>query len=400
MNKVEVFTLGDFSITLNGEDILSVLGNSKKKIQLLQYLLVNKDSKYTNFNLFETLWPSDNTTNPESALKTLVSRLRNDLRPLGLSSLISTKHGVYQWNSDLCESIDMYKFEKLAAKTAKYDSFNENAVNDFEEIILMYRGDLLPGYDTESWIVHKSIYYHNLYLKIVYRYIDLLTLEEKYNDILRVARRALEIDEFDSKLHLELMSALLALNLKTEAMNHYNYTIDLHYTQLGTKPSDDILNFYKELIRTEHDSNASLKIISNDLEKDIDDSHAFICDYSIFKDIYRINMRNLQRLDISVLLGVITLSNTNAGKDDDLILQNKVMEILKGILLNDLRKGDTISRYGPAQFALLLPSANLKTGTMILERIKSAFYRTAQIPNFVFSYKIKLLTYDLKQNHA
>lgn len=76
------------------------------------------------------------------------------------------------------------------------------------------------------------------------------------------------------------------------------------------------------------------------------------------------------------------------------------MEILKGILLNDLRKGDTISRYGPAQFALLLPSANLKTGTMILERIKSAFYRTAQIPNFVFSYKIKLLTYDLKQNHA
>ena len=31
MNKVEVFTLGDFSITLNGEDILSVLGNSKKK---------------------------------------------------------------------------------------------------------------------------------------------------------------------------------------------------------------------------------------------------------------------------------------------------------------------------------------------------------------------------------
>ena len=98
MNKVEVYMLGRFSIMCGDEDILDVLGNSKKKIQLLQYLLVNKDTKYTNYNLFEHLWPSDDTSNPESALKTLVSRLRQDLRAFGLSSLISTIKGVYQLN--------------------------------------------------------------------------------------------------------------------------------------------------------------------------------------------------------------------------------------------------------------------------------------------------------------
>ena len=71
VNKVEVYMLGRFSIMCGDEDILDVLGNSKKKIQLLQYLLVNKDTKYTNYNLFEHLWPSDDTSNPESALKTL-----------------------------------------------------------------------------------------------------------------------------------------------------------------------------------------------------------------------------------------------------------------------------------------------------------------------------------------
>lgn len=119
VNKVEVYMLGRFSIMCGDEDILDVLGNSKKKIQLLQYLLVNKDTKYTNYNLFEHLWPSDDTSNPESALKTLVSRLRQDLRAFGLSSLISTIKGVYQLNEELCENIDLYEFEQLAADATR-----------------------------------------------------------------------------------------------------------------------------------------------------------------------------------------------------------------------------------------------------------------------------------------
>ena len=393
VNKVEVYMLGRFSIMCGDEDILDVLGNSKKKIQLLQYLLVNKDTKYTNYNLFEHLWPSDDTSNPESALKTLVSRLRQDLRAFGLSSLISTRKGVYQLNEELCENIDLYEFEQLAADATGFDSLDEKTSEIFERILFLYQGDLLPGYDTEAWVVHKSMYYHTLFLKAAYRYISLLSDENRYQDIIRVSRKALEVDEFDSKLNLEYMTALLALEMKTEALNHYNYTVDLCYTQLGTKPSDDILDFYKNLIRMEHNSNASLNTISDELESDINDNLAFVCDYSIFRDIYRINMRNLQRLDISILLAVITMSGSTEGRDDDHISQNKVMEYLQDLMQRNLRKGDTISRYGPSQFAVLLPSANMKTGTLVMERVKGVFYRESKIPGFVFSYKIKPLAY-------
>lgn len=237
------------------------------------------------------------------------------------------------------------------------------------------------------------MYYHTLFLKAAYRYISLLSDENRYQDIIRVSRKALEVDEFDSKLNLEYMTALLALEMKTEALNHYNYTVDLCYTQLGTKPSDDILDFYKNLIRMEHNSNASLNTISDELESDINDNLAFVCDYSIFRDIYRINMRNLQRLDISILLAVITISGSTEGRDDDHIIQNKVMEYLQDLMQRNLRKGDTISRYGPSQFAVLLPSANMKTGTLVMERVKGVFYRESKIPGFVFSYKIKPLAY-------
>ena len=71
------------------------------------------------------------------------------------------------------------------------------------------------------------MYYHNLYLKVLYHYIDLLEKDNRYSDIMPLARRGLEIDMLDSKLNLHLMTALLKLGMKNEAMSHYNYTVNL-----------------------------------------------------------------------------------------------------------------------------------------------------------------------------
>lgn len=395
MSNVEICLLGRFAINLDGNNILDALGNSKKKTALLQYLLVNKNTQFTNFNLFEHLWGEDDSANPESALKTLVSRLRKDLKPYDLSNIVSTKHGVYQWNDAVYDNIDIYRFETMVDEARQISVLTDETRKLFEDIFVMYKGDLLVGYDTESWIVPRSMHYHELYLQAAYKYIGLLNDEEKYMDVLRITRRALEIDKFDTRLNLELMNAMLALDMKTEAMNHYNYTVNLHYTQLGTRPSEDILEFYRKLIQVEHSSEATLETVSRELEKEDGDTTAFVCDYSIFKDIYKINMRNLQRLGITVFLGVITLSNTSdQPTDSELILLDKVMGMLQATLKFNLRKGDTISRYGPSQFLVLLPTHNHNSGALALERVKNAFYKNCTIPNFVFSYKLTPLGYN------
>ena len=253
----------------------------------------------------------------------------------------------------------------------------------------MYQGDLLTGYDTETWIVPKSMYYHNLYLKVLYHYIDLLEKDNRYSDIMPLARRGLEIDMLDSKLNLHLMTALLKLGMKNEAMSHYNYTVNLHYTQLGVTPSTEILSFYKNLIKAEYDSNSSLDLICQDLQSESGESTAFVCDYSIFKDIYKLNTRNLERLNITIFLGLITVLPTEEKEHTDLLLLDKVMNLLLDALKHNLRKGDTISRYGPSQFAILLPAVNHKAGTIALERVKKAFYSQNSIPDFVIRYNIK-----------
>lgn len=382
MAKVEIYMLGRFMIVVDGIDIVPKLGNSKKKLALLQYLLLNKDTNISNFSLFESIWPGEENANPESSLKTLISRLRQNLKEEGLDKAIITKQGAYRWNDALNADIDIFRFDELCQEALDVTELTEETEPIFEEILRLYQGDLLSGYDTETWIVPKSMYFHNIYLKVLYLQIDLLEKQQRYNDIMHLSRKGLEVDMFDSKLNLHLMTSLLELGMKNEAMSHYNYTVNLHYTQLGVTPSTEILSFYKDLVKVKHDSNASLDIICRDLQSKEEDNAAFVCDYSIFKDIYKLNMRNLERLNITIL-------PADKKEHTDLLLLDKIMEMFLDTLKHNLRKGDTISRYGPSQFAILLPAINHKTGTIAMERVKKAFYSQHSIPDFVISYKIK-----------
>lgn len=389
MAKIQVYLLGHFQILVDGIDIIPMLGNSKKKLALMQYLLLHQDTTISNSNLFEHIWPNEYNTNPESSLKTLVSRLRRQLKTVNADNLIITKQGSYMWNSALDIWTDVDEFQVLCHKVDLFTKLTPETEEAFNRIIELYQGDLLHGYDAESWIVPKSMYFHNMYLTTVYSYLDLLKSDGRYNDIMLTSRKALQIDQFDSKLNLALMTSMLELGMKNDAMNHYNYTVNLHYTQLGITPSSEILAFYKNLVKADYDTNTSLDIISKELQQEASDSTAFICEYSIFKDIYKLNMRNMERLNITIFLGLVTLLPINTNAEKNLERKNEVMDKLMTTLKYNLRKGDVISRYGSSQVAILLPAMNQEGGNIALERVKQAFYSNCAVTDYTISYKVK-----------
>lgn len=389
MAKIQVYLLGQFQILVDGTDIIPMLGNSKKKLALIQYLLLHQDTTISNSNLFEHIWPGEYNSNPESSLKTLVSRLRRQLKSVNADNLIITKQGSYVWNSalDICNDVD--EFQTLCHKASLFTKLTPETEEAFNRIIELYQGDLLHGYDSESWIVPKSMYFHNMYLTTVYSYLDLLKADGRYNNIMLTSRKALQIDQFDSKLNLALMTAMLELGMKSDAMNHYNYTVNLHYTQLGITPSSEILAFYKNLVKADHDSNTSLDMICKELMQEASEPTAFICEYSIFKDIYKLNMRNMERLNITIFLGLVTLLPIDINAEKKPERRNEVMDKLMTTLKYNLRKGDVISRYGPSQVAILLPAMNQEGGNIALERVKQTFYSTCAVTDYTISYKVK-----------
>ena len=385
--RVKIYMLGEFRIFVDGKDILESLRSSKKKIALLQYLILNYNKPVFASNLMDMLWMGEEGLNLESALKTLVSRIRKDLAGLGLPDAILTKPGAYMWNPEL-GGVDVFEFEHLCTKLLEQKKLDKQSRAQFEEVIYLYTDDLLLGSELDTYVAPKSFYYHNLYLKTLYRYIELLNEGGEYDEVIRVCKTALEIDVFDSELNLGLMTALLKRGKNKEALTQYQNTTALHYTQLGVKPSDEILDFYKELIKRERSSEADIEEIRKELQEDGGDNGAFVCEYTIFKDIYQLQMRNLKRVDMPMFLVLVVISYLDNREVDSLVLEQS-MKRLQDTMQASLRKGDTVARYSPTQYAALLPSVgSYDVGRKVLERVKTVFYRDSQNVDFVFNYKL------------
>jgi DNA-binding SARP family transcriptional activator len=378
---------GGFRIVVDGQDIVGELGSSRKKISLIAYLLLNKDRQISNYELFETLWPEEEITNPESSLKTLVSRVRANLAQWELDRAIATKSGTYRWNESVDTVVDVFTFDKLCTELGNVKDLTTENRQNFEKTLSLYQGDLLPNAVVETWVQAKSAYYHDRFLSLVYHYLSLLENKGRYEDMIRVSRTGLDVDALDSRLNLELMSALLKSGRSKEALAQYNRTTDLHYNYLGVNPSDEILAFYKQLIKIERTSSADITEIRRELREEDENAGAFVCEYAIFKDIYQLHMRNLKRLNTPMFLALVTISSIDKRPVEPLML-DKTMKSLLHIIQGSLRKGDTVSRYSPSQFAVLLPTQSHENGRIAMERVKKSFYRDGSNTSFLLNYRL------------
>ncbi len=387
MKELYIKLLGDFKMIQSGTDVIRVLAGSKKKIALLEYLILQRHRAVPVAELFDTIWPLEDNSNPENALKTLISRLRKDLSVYGLSELIATKAGAYMWNAEFPCSIDLYEFEALCEQAVSRERADDETRALFKRILQLYGGDLMENSGNESWVVSRSVYYHNLYLKAVYRYIELLRADGDNEEICGVCRAALEIDAFDSVISLELIAALTALGKKREAAAQYEYASDLQYGRPGERTDEELRELYGRILTDRRDAESAIEDILRDLSTGDETQGAFVCDYAIFKDIYHLNMRNLQRLNIPIFIVLATVSCIDGRPVEPLMLHKLMNELLETMCVH-MRRGDTISRYGPNQFAILLPAVNYDTGRLVMERVKRQFYQKDLHSRFVFNYRL------------
>ena len=382
---IEIYMLGRFRLVVGGKDIASLFAGSKKKLSLLEYLVLNQKKSVSVTELFETIWPEDENANPESSLKTLVSRLRATLAREGLERAIETRGGTYYWA--LPAYVDVFEFEEVCTAVKGVKELSVQTVRDYERILALYKGNLLPDSSTEAWVFSRSNYYREQYLKYAGEYARLLLASERFEDASRVCRVALNIDAFDSALNLGLMTALVKLGKNREALAQYEHTTQMHYAYLGEQPSEEILDFYKELIRVDNETDSNIDEIVSDLADGEEEGGAFVCEYAIFKDIYQLHMRNLKRMGASMFIVLTTLSTIDHEPFAPFVL-DKLMRELLDCLKNNLRGGDTVSRFGPSQFAILLPMVDYDKGRIAMERVKNAFYRKCHNANFLLNYKL------------
>lgn len=373
VNALGKFQLLDREKTLN-EDVM----RSDMLTKLLVYILLHRDYPITIQELADALWSEDETENPAGALKNLMYRLRNIMKKnLGDQDYILTSRGVYYWNSEIPIWFDAEEFEKYCDRAKKAKDTSER-ITCYEKAVALYQGDFMPKITDKHWVVTLSAYYHSLLLSAIKSLAELYIEGERYEDVVQLCSGGLKHDTVDEGLHCCMIMALIRQNKPKLAQECYDQAVKVLYDALGVRNSAQLEAVHKELLKMSKGTEAeALETVHKDMQEEQEPEGAYICGYPVFREIYRLESRKINRLGESeyVLLVTIELKDTVGPVNEqmDKFVMKQAMDVMEGTLKEVLRIGDVAARYSDSQYVVLLPTCTYESCCRVSERILKRF---------------------------
>ena len=381
---------GEFSIRYGDRELAGNIGRSKKVWALVEYLLANRGKEIPLDRMMEELWPEEEYDNPFHILKNLVYRARMALKTLcGEDDVefISFEHNCYTWNMSIPCRVDAELFDAYWQKSktaADPDEKLEFARRAFEQ----YTGEFLPGLSHYSWVVSKSAYYASRYNQCVRMLAETLIASGKYAEAIRVCEVSIVFNPFEEEIHRLLLTAYARDGRHKMAVEHYQRISKQFYDEFGVTLSPETTELYKEIIKSMHNVEMDLAAIKEDLGEVSRLPGAYFCDYAIFKNIYRVNARVMARSGMPIHIGLITVTDSR-GDVPDVETIKRVMGKLQTLVVEHLRRGDTVAMYSSTQLVLMLPQATRSNGCMVLDRLLNLFSSQYPMESVRIQYRLE-----------
>jgi len=367
--------LGSVSLTYKGKTINDQSIRSKKFWQIMEYLITFRNRDISQSEMLGLVYPEGKSGNPANALKTLMHRIRAELESLeyeNTNTLIIQRRGAYAWNTNIKCVIDVEEFEKFC-QNASLAGTEEEKLENYLNAIEIYEGDFLQKSALKPWVVQLNIYYHNLFCDAVHKSIAILKKNHDWQQIVEICEKALKIATFDEELYYNKILALINTGNSTLALVEYRQMTTLFYREFGVTPSKETMKLYREILKpTSKEVEMDISIIKENLKEEEPSKGPFFCEYEIFKDFYRMEVRMSTRTGESVYLALLTLVDVEGGVPKVKQL-NKHMDRLRESINKTLRHGDIFAQYSVCQFILLLPLATYENGEMIIQRVVKRF---------------------------
>lgn len=395
---VEIRMMGEFVILSGGQEYNSLVGKTRKGVAFMEYLILNYGKQVPKQRLLSVLWSGYKHANPENSLKVMVSRLRKLLNEIceGLGECIRTDRGAYSWVNHEGMTVDVLEIMDIFEKIPEETSMSKKT-GLYNKLIELYRGDLYLTGDYVNGSEYSAAF-HNEYLNAVYDYIELLMREGRYDKIIEVCAAAQRVDEFDERLHMEMMQAQVYTNRISEAMEQYRKVTDIHEQYLEVEPSVELQSFYSRIMRQKKALRFSLDSLKRELREGLPPSGAYICEYAEFRQICYLMIPTLDRIRCSLFMGLIMIGEQEDDPGLDEVVLDKVIGSLLTILHENLRRGDVVSRISPTIVAVMLPSVNHTTGNMVLERIHQLFLMHNPSIKVPFRYRLGEMVHSLTES--
>ena len=284
--------------------------------------------------------------------------------------------GTYAWNAGVPIRLDTDLFELACQRAGTAWLTPDERLEVCMGALALYRGDFLSKAMGERWVSRLAPYYHSMYIRLVQTTAGLLSDLDRWEEVIQVCGRAIQIDGYEESFYYYLIRGLIRTGQTRQAMERYKRMYSIFYTELGAPPSAQMTELYQEICRERTREpvreTEDLAAVSRFLLREDRLTGAFFCELDVFTDIYNLEARSIARSGRGVCLAMISAVMRD-GSTPPLRMLGGYMDKLADCIQGTLRRGDVVAKYSVAQFILLLPAPSVEKGRVALDRIVGQF---------------------------
>lgn len=375
MFMVEIITLGNFSIKVNGTLVSISTGRTKKLWKLLSLLILNKDKPLTIQAIIDSIWPDEDVNISIKSMHNLIFRLRRVLSDGGsLPNPIVFSANGYILNREKDFVIDVHTMQDCCVKAANASS-NEEKIAFLEKAAELYNGEYLLNSFDDLWSITAVNHYKRVFIDTVTALSELYLKKAAYEKLFQICEKATMLEPMEEAIYLRLLKGLVLTGQSVRAISLCEKYFDILYHEIGVRSSDQIYKLYSELKRNSVNfSRLEYEPVIALNEREVSDK-AFFCSLETFKEIYKYELRQAERKETARgILAVISIKGKKYGLPPHELLQESKKHLYESCL-NVLRKGDVFANYSHSQLIVLLADLKYKDHAEIMARIQKYFYK-------------------------
>jgi len=229
---------------IHGNDVVAL--KSRKGQALLWYLAANPETMFSREHLHGLLWDEIPADSARRDFNTMLSRFRDEI-PF---DAFRARRGHLGWNPDAAVTTDLAEFWHLLRQAGIGPDLTQarppTAAREKDALhraIALWRGPFLDGFSCDSasyqeWMVAERHRWELRVLAALDALVEAERSDERWAQVLNLARRALEIDPLQETFHRAAMEALFRMGNRAAALAQFEQCRKLLREQLGALPDD------------------------------------------------------------------------------------------------------------------------------------------------------------------
>lgn len=231
---IRIYTLGEFSVEIDGQPLQFVGKTQKKPLELLKALVALGGKSVSKTLLAETLWPDAEGDDANHSIAVTLHRLR---KLIG-HEVITQHQGQLSISPEHCWS-DLRSFEYyLSAGSSELARSHLNEAWHFtQKALQLYKGAFLVSDLATHWVLSASEHVRRKLLHHIDAICTRLCKNDRYEQAMEAYLKGLDVDDLQEHFYRGLIHCHNQLGQEAEAYSVYRQCHVLMSAVLGRPPS-------------------------------------------------------------------------------------------------------------------------------------------------------------------